>query len=1325
MATAPESDADEQGEPQVNYYALLGVRFGATYDEISRAYRQKAFKIHPDKNKNRDEEPMKMLNKARDVLSCEVMRARYDEELQATDETAASYNPEPLGWLTQGRPFSENFVKQYEQWLQTKTAEGLGKFFMALQENVHNFLIHDFPTLVSGCNVSGRTKLDYLCPPNSILDSVLNEAVQEMDHDGIQETAENNISTITELIDRSRTNDGKPNVLSYEKGKLPILDLTKASFSELKFLLCLFSEFPEDHSQLNKKELLAYVSEFVPLTTVQPSTAASTKPSKRNCAECMKTVDKKSHLHPLKLPRLGEMSTKKVCQSCLDSNYQKDTNDWADRGIAYFEAGKTHSAMGCFTMALCSSANHFQPMLRLSNSLLSLSPEASLTLLSIIIEEADNPNELLKAHISASTAMKHIADQQGTDWYQKWLLLLSANESLVSANELLCMYMSDFNFEVPELTKKKEEIYSSFQEIVSQKEKDFNMKVEETLLELEKHWHVRNWKLFLTTVLAERDAQLSSVQSPRDYIIEALEQFLDANLKKQFVDQMYNEDKYPLIFFRGVMKLSHEKHTEGLAYVEQAAWNACGGDSEWLTDAIIEVIIFLLPTKSDMILPIQEIMKLCETIKTSSCQVTTTSNLPLLYTLEELLPSSKIYWPEFTATTSCKQGRKFQKAVEKQAAAKKMTEYDAAISYIDFVPACEHPVEVAICFLTAAQWFLKDIQSPAKKPNEMYATKNAVIYCLEHAVIISHMFLHPGMQLYISRLALAILIHTTNIAGRLSTPEESKLALSLLETMVYSSRFCPFWKNMPIVTISEAVLLQIFSAKLHIKFILAMQHLEPGDHTVHLSELRYQIYENDLRGLHSLTDADEARTKAMEEMLSEKGWSMNDVTDVLMSPLSPRTKEGWLIQQLTLGSSLEFSELKGFVLKTGSENPSIELLLETKSFWGNKKVGLFSRSDVDTVLQMDAEDVYPLFFSLDPPSDHQRFHPFQKLRYKPDSLDGTDLLHTLFETDYLLKSFSVGAEVSALSPFRQRSCSDGLTSQLPLHLQEILKPVTERGVSRSHINRFWIQADEIVYDCEQSGSCISFRIGQPKMLIRSHPQFPGVDGSIEDTAFDHDPDSPEAKFAADLTAHYDELCEYFPMFGRLRELVKLQVLAVLIDGVLKTMKEKAEGTGVVVTDAMLCLIHTSIRKNQVAGMKTTLRKVHSRIYSDQNFSANKSLYIDEVVNQMMNLSDYKLSRYEMRKHVSNWVSAWIFTSSEEDHLANYVCSVFPLPTREEIRSQIIKSFADDYKAFQNEVKKLKSAATESNQKGKKVMVVNGSPQQLEHTNQYTCVMVVS
>lgn len=63
-----------------DYYEILGIQRTATSEEIKKAYRNLAFKYHPDRNAgNKDaEERFKQITEAYDVLGDEKKRADYD-----------------------------------------------------------------------------------------------------------------------------------------------------------------------------------------------------------------------------------------------------------------------------------------------------------------------------------------------------------------------------------------------------------------------------------------------------------------------------------------------------------------------------------------------------------------------------------------------------------------------------------------------------------------------------------------------------------------------------------------------------------------------------------------------------------------------------------------------------------------------------------------------------------------------------------------------------------------------------------------------------------------------------------------------------------------------------------------------------------------------------------------------------------------------------------------------------------------------------------------------------------------------------------------------
>ena len=64
-----------------DYYQVLGLKKGATADEIKKAYRKLAVKFHPDKNPDNKEaeEKFKEINEAYAVLSDPKKKEQYDQ----------------------------------------------------------------------------------------------------------------------------------------------------------------------------------------------------------------------------------------------------------------------------------------------------------------------------------------------------------------------------------------------------------------------------------------------------------------------------------------------------------------------------------------------------------------------------------------------------------------------------------------------------------------------------------------------------------------------------------------------------------------------------------------------------------------------------------------------------------------------------------------------------------------------------------------------------------------------------------------------------------------------------------------------------------------------------------------------------------------------------------------------------------------------------------------------------------------------------------------------------------------------------------------------
>ena len=113
-----------------DYYDIIGVKRGATQDEIKRAYRKLARKYHPDVSKEADaEQRFKEIGEAYEVLKDPEKRAAYDQ-LGANWQAGQDFRPPPdwdQGFEFHGGGFTDADAAEFSDFFESLFGRGFGR----------------------------------------------------------------------------------------------------------------------------------------------------------------------------------------------------------------------------------------------------------------------------------------------------------------------------------------------------------------------------------------------------------------------------------------------------------------------------------------------------------------------------------------------------------------------------------------------------------------------------------------------------------------------------------------------------------------------------------------------------------------------------------------------------------------------------------------------------------------------------------------------------------------------------------------------------------------------------------------------------------------------------------------------------------------------------------------------------------------------------------------------------------------------------------------------------------------------------------------------
>ena len=627
--------------------------------------------------------------------------------------------------------------------------------------------------------------------------------------------------------------------------------------------------------------------------------------------------------------------------------------------------------------------------------------------------------------------------------------------------------------------------------------------------------------------------------------------------------------------------------------------------------------------------------------------------------------------------------RKYERAILKRLNSDPL---QAAFSYIDMCQAIHDPTCIVSNWTLACLHFyelLLQLKATNGKEAQIYAYRNVINELSSTAFSFARIYLPPHMQIYIFQLLLPILIQTAQIFRSsinhthprvqqrgviqelVITEREQQVITQLCNCTIHLAKVAPLIQ-FPTVLSHDILYYEVVGQRFLVAFLEKM--IEEDIEQSHLYE--YYLFEGIWEGWVHDRNFMDMRLTCMKALLDTKDWDLSDVQLLLDIPLIPRTNDGWLYcerQPLVFSGVQRFNRVDGitFDMNTGE----VQFNFEPATSFRNQDDALFS---VDDVTEIFKNGLPYAFFTLNQPSNDFHAHPFQEMLYSPSSLLYTQYLATLLHADYLLKMFTTGTEVCSKPPFDMRPIDQGFFKRLPEYLQEKLKPLhkCERNRSLGRAHRFWIEADEVVYEQQVTETRITCRVADVRLRVRKHLLIRDSEGRLVDDEAENESEeekhSAESQFAEIFTKYYDEIGAYFPELLRLKELLKLSALYIFAQSHYERLTKPVDYNSII-THLTTKSIQLEYPKATNASVDTYYNKVLSEngvsswdVPSDQASSLRSKIrtQLEEVDREILNTVT---SNFCEQSHVNvsnvarNLVDAWLraYTNSTKE-LAQFI-----------------------------------------------------------------------
>ena len=1285
---------------------MLGVTENASDRQITEAFRRLSREKHPDRNRGDEERAtseFQKLTQAKIVLLDPEQRKKHDEELVdsgtrnrdalpllcsiCADETSkgthGKFALRCLKGFGHKSPLIEEFhaaAQEYHSWKMKKSNinRDESEYIGSLQKVLKNFVDTDWSKLYPLAKARKTESCsDEKDPPMpNFIKKILQGCSTLGENQASGMKARNSFTPppadIIKLFDACLARGSKKTIgqqpSSHEK--FPMYDLSSLLKSELEQI---YQYFGLSYDRSASHELLARnLDSFIP--TVQVEQVSSDEECGNVCQRCgarkfffslssftacficrKACCQRCFSQSKRKVPSSGSFNLRPICRKCLTNTKSKEAESWLKLGQSLLHTSETSRDLETVLA-----------MYRMSYDL--------------------DPSE--DALIAQAQAMFHSKKHARLVDYGGELLrtrkLQQKNAQIIQhriAESLLQIAHDADDSDLLAKVDKYEETVNWIESFRGEGEAAMHdIKVTATkgrldcIQECERMTSQIASKSFSRLVDAIRKGSLIEMVAILEYEDEEVVNECLKKLSKESTESFVGNAKLLLDLGQATAKLTQNDPTSAVNQVADVFWNGYAlfqakENNMSITDYVVYFTCLLHKCKYS--LPLEEmggitVHNLLECLQLSE---------------DDLLSPPDIdsrKWENLDVTgCNMKMFSKYELAVKKLVQTNKWSPVDAALSYYDLITACNHPSQLLTVLITSAQWFARQMSRPSSDKALQYQCRKMTLKLTNLAAALAFEFgVHPYQQFYVARMVLGLQFYafTKTMFG---SQEDVESIGVLLKSVVAAGRLCPLHK-MPIVTPTESVLLYFISQELYCDYLLELQdEIPPELRPMSEAILRYQIYENHWLKRCRLQDSTESlRLAAMSALLAEERLSWDDVQRRLQSSMIALDSEGWLVNNCKLLGPVASSGIQKLVgLEINKKDFSIHLLIEKAlplSFL-NRKPPLLSWQDVATGLIMDSPGSFFSLESVSPEETH--YHPFNKMIFSPDDLEGSPFLFSMFHTDYLLKQMSMGFEMQSYPPFQKRPIFEGLLKDLPDKLKEVLLPIPSRGFSRSRVHRLWIQADDMEYDVQEDEHSIRWIFGEVNIAVRCMPMFHTKDGQLQDQNVQGpDDDSPEGRFVADFTKNYDEIGKYFPEFLRLKELCKVQFLGSFIKSFEEALVAKKRELKSKEMDAKYAQIYDS-----------TLRDAENQICRNLDKVERQVSYINDDVVQQVRQAGISASDSEIYDWLRYGDSGTIVQSIAKEKV----------PSIKQIRQKIIADHTKNLQTFQTNVANFTSSSKTS------------------------------